>query len=173
MFKDIEKVLKNMGFDVSFDMDCSCGDSCKCSPEDDSCGCQTGKSMVYGYEYSVGPDGKPKFREYGNVPSPITGKVLGQEQNKPEIDVIKNEDGTGKIIAEAPGFEKEDFNISLTSTLPPVLRISAKRGDRVYNEETSVPTDIDSTSLKAKYINGVLEITFSGDKTQIKKIDVE
>lgn len=174
MFKNIERVLKNMGFDVSFDMDCSCGDSCKCSPEDDSCGCQSDKSMFYGYEYSVGPDGKPMFREYGNVPSPLTGKALGQEPNRSKPDVIENDDGTGKIIVEAPGFEKEDFGISLSGdTLPLVIKITAKREERVYNESVKVDFNIKIDSIKAKYTNGVLEITFSKVTPNTLKIDVE
>ena len=171
LFKNIEKMLKDMGFNISFDTDCTCNDNCKCS-SDDSCRCQSGKSMIYGYEYSIDSDGKPTFREYGNVPSPITGKALGQEKRF-DIEVIMNEDGTGKIIAEAPGFEKEDFNISLNRTNQPVVKITAHRGNRDFNEEVSVFSNIDPTSLKAKYINGVLEITFSNDKPQIQKIDVE
>ena len=41
--------------------------------------------FVYGYSMTVGPDGKPKVREFGNVKSPLRGRAfLEQHQRYPQ-----------------------------------------------------------------------------------------
>src|SRR5918911_1790314 len=40
--------------------------------------------FVYGYSMTIGPDGKPKVREFGNV-KPSSGGVFGGGMTRPEI----------------------------------------------------------------------------------------
>src|ERR687883_1621805 len=40
--------------------------------------------LVYGYSMTIGPDGKPKVREFGNV-KPSSGGVFGGGMTRPEI----------------------------------------------------------------------------------------
>jgi HSP20 family protein len=64
--------------------------------------------FVYGYSMTIGPDGKPVIREFGNVkPSvprtPIggSGSPLESEMKRPLVDIL-SDNGTMRVIAELP-----------------------------------------------------------------------
>jgi HSP20 family protein len=119
--------------------------------------------FVYGYSMTIGPDGKPKIREFGNVkPSSDTEKrginqpcldVKGERE--PLVDIIDT-DGEVKFIAELPGVEKEDIKLSGTKDK---LTISVEAPQRKYFKEIEMPTKIDPKKAKSSYKNGVLEVT--------------
>jgi HSP20 family molecular chaperone IbpA len=71
---------------------------------------------IYGYSMTMGPDGKPVVREFGNVkPSRRRGmfglpeaKLEPSETREPLVDVV--EDGeSARVVAELPGVEKKDI----------------------------------------------------------------
>src|SRR4029077_16464172 len=71
--------------------------------------------FVYGYSFSMGPDGKPIVREFGNVKPPLKGGPFGKatpsldvkEEREPLVDAMVQSD-TVKVVAELPGVEKSD-----------------------------------------------------------------
>jgi len=120
--------------------------------------------IVCGYSMTLGPDGKPVIRGFGNVkqarltafgaPRPSL-EVKGERE--PLVDIME-EDNTVKIVAEVPGVEKEDINLELAQNS---LIISVDTKTRKYYKEVELPSQVDSESVKASYRNGVMEITLT------------
>ena len=115
-----------------------------------------GKSNVYyyGFEITMGPDGKPKIKEFGNVRP--WGRPLVSEESEPLTDVYEEED-TVKVIMDMPGVDKDDINISIEPG-GRTLVVEAKGSDRSYRKELQLPTEVDASKAKATYKNGVLTI---------------
>ena len=70
-------------------------------------------SIVYGYSMTIGPDGKPKVREFGNVKSPFSSRgfftrPLISSEREPLADVTTN-DKEVKVVVEMPGVSKENI----------------------------------------------------------------
>lgn len=119
--------------------------------------------FVYGYSMTIGPDGKPKIREFGNVKPSLRPEPFGvtrpslnvREEREPLVDVIST-DGEVKVIAELPGVEKKDIKLHGTEN---ALTISVDIPTRKYFKEIEMPAKIDPKAAKTVYKNGVLEVT--------------
>ena len=126
--------------------------------------------FVYGYSVTIGPDGKPEIREFGNV-KPSVGRRLGRpsisirEEREPLVDII-NTNGEIKIIAELPGVEKKDINLHGTET---TLTINVDTPQRKYYKELKLPEKVDPKQAKSTYKNGVLEVTLPKKKGEEPK----
>ncbi|OYT31665.1 MAG: heat-shock protein Hsp20 [Thermofilum sp. ex4484_79] len=109
---------------------------------------------VYGFSMTIGPDGIPRIREWGNIkPGVIRPHIT--EELEPFTDVIDEKDKF-KIVIDMPGVEKEDINVEATED---VIEVSARRGDRKYYKRVVLPEKIRPETAKAQYKNGVLTIT--------------
>ncbi len=129
--------------------------------------------FVYGYSVTVGPDGKPVVREFGNIkPSPRGREPIElSEKREPLVDVFDEKDLI-KIIAELPGVDKENINLHLEDKS---LVISVE-APRKYYKRVELPTEVDADSIKASYRNGILEITIKktgSEKPRGQKIKIE
>ena len=135
--------------------------------------------LIYGYSVTVGPDGKPVFREFGNVkPAQRTG-VFGatrpaldvKEGREPLVDII-DEPEQVKVVAEIPGTEKEHIK---TIAEPRILTISVDEGRKKYRKRLELPAEVNPESAKATYKNGVLEVllTKRPERSEGKQIQVE
>lgn len=111
--------------------------------------------FVYGYSMSVGPDGKPTVREFGNLRPTRLGTPRPAEEREPLVDVVTGEKVI-QVIAEVPGVEKEDINLLATEDQ---LTISVDTERHKYRKEVDLPIKVDPKSAKASYKNGVLEVT--------------
>jgi HSP20 family protein len=112
--------------------------------------------FVYGYSMTIGPDGKPIIREFGNVkPSLTKGGLEVKEEREPLVDTMVNEK-TVKVIAELPGVDKSDIKLNATEKS---LTISVDTEKRKYYKELELPVEVNPESAKASYKNGVLEVT--------------
>jgi HSP20 family protein len=113
--------------------------------------------FVYGYSVKIGPNGKPIVREFGNMkpgPGGEEGLPLNlQDQREPLVDVIDEEDQI-KVLAELPGVEKGDIQLYVDEH---TLTIKVENPERRYHKELALPDEIDSSSSKSTYRNGVLE----------------
>jgi HSP20 family protein len=109
--------------------------------------------FFYGFSMNQRPGEEPEVREFGNIRPGKDTVEIGER--KPLIDVFDT-DGTIQIVAEMPGIEKSDVELSVDGRN---LEIHAARGDRRYNETVELPADVDEDSAKATYKNGVLEVT--------------
>jgi HSP20 family protein len=110
--------------------------------------------FVYGYSMTIGPDGKPVVREFGNVQPSRRGPKV-KEEREPLVDVIST-DGTVKVVAELPGVEKKDIKLN---ALDDILTIAVDTPIRKYYKEIKLPTEVESKNAKTSYKNGVLEVT--------------
>lgn len=107
----------------------------------------------YGFSVTIGPDGVPRVKEWGNIRPGIRPQIA--DSIEPFTDVIEEEDII-RVIADVPGVEKEDINVEATET---EVRISAERGERRYRKVVKLPSRVRPETAKASYKNGVLTIT--------------
>jgi HSP20 family protein len=131
--------------------------------------------FVYGYSMTLGPDGKPKVREFGNI-KPKAGmrrsKIDVKEKREPLADVIPG-DGEIRVIVELPGVEKTDIKLSGTDNK---LTISVDTPERKYFKEVELPCKVDVKKATSKYKNGVLDITIpkkEEEETKSETIEIE
>jgi len=119
--------------------------------------------FVYGYSMTIGPDGKPRIREFGNVKPSLKPEAFGitrprldvKEEREPLVDVIST-DGEVKVIAELPGVEKEDIKLHGTEN---TLTLSVDTPQRKYFKDVELPAKVKIKEAKTTYKNGVLEVT--------------
>ena len=137
--------------------------------------------IVYGYSVVVGPDGKPRITEFGNVKqgTRIGGKEgTGTRRRGPQLtaereplaDIITT-DKEVKVVVELPGVNKENIKVNAYEGSAEVI---AETQDRKYRRVVDIPTDTDAESVKSTFKNGLLEIVFKRkDKPKGKEIKVE
>ena len=129
--------------------------------------------FVYGYSMTIGPDGKPQIREFGNIKPSQGFEPFGvrrprldvKEEREPLVDVIST-DNEVKVVVELPGVEKEDVKLYGTER---VLTISVDTPQRKYYKDIDLSALVDPKTAKAAYKNGVLEITLTKKKEQKPK----
>lgn len=140
--------------------------------------------IVYGYSATIGPDGKPIIREFGNIKSPgssisdsrggftpATGPQITAER-EPLADVITS-DKEVKVVVELPGVTKENIKVNSYDNS---VEISAGTSDRKYRRVVDLPPEADTQGAKSNYKNGILEIVFNKkqeSKPKGKEINVE
>ena len=112
--------------------------------------------IVYGYSVTIGPDGKPVVREFGNVRSG-EGKPWKaiQDKREPLVDVV-NSDKEVRVIAEMPGVRKEDISVTVNEKS---MVISVDSEDRGYYKELDLPGIVDPKGARSAYNNGIVEVT--------------
>jgi len=120
--------------------------------------------FVYGYYMTIGPDGKPIIRYFGNVPpkegeteeerareiEEVATRRVGEIVREPVIDVMDFGDEI-VVVAEMPGVKKEDIDVSATERK---LTIKAKP----YGATVDLPVEVIPDAAKATYSNGILEV---------------
>jgi HSP20 family protein len=130
--------------------------------------------IVYGYSVTIGPDGKPKVREFGNVKSTrgLSGFTRPEitSETEPLMDVITT-DKEIKVVLEMPGITKDKITINIQGN---TLEVKGEDPPRRYHRTIETPTDTDIETAKSTYNNGILEITFKKkEETTGKTIKVE
>ena len=134
--------------------------------------------IVYGYSMTIGPDGKPQVREFGNVRSlgdiGSNAKKIGQNigkssqisaEREPLVDV-NTTDTEVIVVVEMPGIKKEDIKIN---TYDSRLEINtSKDAKRKYYKNIELPEQAEIETAKSVYNNGVLEVTFNIKKKEAK-----
>jgi len=126
--------------------------------------------FYYGYTMTVGPDGKPVVKEYGNV---RPGLLPTSDTREPPVDTIIDEkENVVKLVAEMPGVEKSDVKIVVEGKS---VNIDAEHGEKKYHAKVPIKHKVDENSAKASYKNGILELTFklqSPEKPKGKTVEV-
>jgi HSP20 family protein len=115
--------------------------------------------LVYGYSMTIGPDGKPKVKQFGNVRSlggGMTPPALTAER-EPLADVIST-DKDIKVAVEMPGISKQDIKINVQDSSVEVSTMET--APKKYRRLIELPPDADVETAKSTYTNGILEITF-------------
>jgi HSP20 family protein len=121
--------------------------------------------MVYGYSMTIGPDGVPKVREFGNVKRPsgfgfggFRPQIAGEME--PLTDVAST-DNEVKVTVEMPGVSKDKINIDAYDN---TVEVKSEDPQRKYHKKIDLPLDADIQTAKSKFTNGILEITFEKKK---------
>ena len=134
-------------------------------------GAQGSGPFYYGYTMTVGPDGKPVVKEYGNVKP---GLLPTSETREPFVDTLVDEkEKVLKLVAEMPGVDKKDVKVVVNDK---TISIDAEHGEKKYHAKVPIPHKVDKDSAKASYKNGVLELKFSlleTEKPKGKTVEVE
>jgi HSP20 family protein len=136
--------------------------------------------LVYGYSMTIGPDGKPKVREFGNIrTSSRLGSVMGAAsrprisgEREPLADVTTT-DKEVKVILEMPGVSKENIKINAYDNS---VEVKSEDPQRKYHRVIEIPPEADTQTVKSTYKNGILEIVFNKKeptKPKGKEVKVE
>jgi HSP20 family protein len=127
--------------------------------------------FYYGYTMTVGPNGKPVVKEYGNLKP---GLLPTSETREPIVDmIVDKKERLVKLVAEMPGVEKTDVKILVQDKF---VDISAEHGEKKYHAKVPINHKVDENSAKASYKNGILELVFKlveDEKPKGKKVEVE
>jgi HSP20 family protein len=138
--------------------------------------------LVYGYSMTIGPDGRLKVREFGNVRPPYrlggegvatSAKPLISGEREPLADITTT-DKEVKVILEMPGVgSKENIKIKAYDNS---VEVKSDDPQRKYHRVIDIPPEADTETVKSTYKNGVLEIVFKKKeqtKPKGKEVKVE
>lgn len=129
--------------------------------------------LVWGLRMNIGTDGKPRFEQFGNTPQKDLRGIHPSIDREPLVDVIEEEEVL-RIIAEVPGVSKEEISLSTTENR---LLIEAKSNKRNYFKELELPVEVIPEDAKARFKNGVLEVTLKrksdANTKSFKRVNVE
>jgi HSP20 family protein len=134
--------------------------------------------FIYGYSMTVGPDGKPKVKEFGNVKSPFSigtradwfTRPLISSEREPLADITTT-DKEVKVAVEMPGVRKENIKINVYDNSLEVT--TAGTEDRKYHEVIKIPPETDIETATSSYKNGILEVVFKKKEPKGKQINIE
>jgi len=113
--------------------------------------------IVYGYSMTIGPDGKPVIREFGNVrrtPRKEWREAIS-DTREPLVDVVEGAKEV-RVLAELPGARKQDIELTVEGKS---LMISAETAARKYRKELELPYAVELEGSKSTFNNGILEVT--------------
>jgi HSP20 family protein len=123
---------------------------------------------------TIGPDGKPCVREFGNVKAGknIAGQYLGIQ--KPQITAereplsdITTTDKEVKVVLEMPGIKKDDIKINAYDEKVEIKTVD--NAQRKYHKVIDLPKSTDIETARSTYNNGILEVTFDKKKEEKPK----
>ena len=130
-------------------------------------------TQYYGWTYQVGPDGKPHYQEFGNIPNIHSSQPKPQLQQRYQSPIdIQESDKEIYITMELPGIEKENIKLE---TIDTILKIEINDDDQPYKKEIDLKTKINEKKTEATLNNGILCITLEKLKTKKKgrKINIK
>ncbi|HEV2390485.1 MAG TPA: archaeal heat shock protein Hsp20 [Nitrososphaerales archaeon] len=113
--------------------------------------------IVYGYSMTIGPDGKPVIREFGNVrrtPRKEWKEAIS-DTREPLVDVVEGAKEV-RVLAELPGARKQDIELTVEGKS---LAISAETAARKYRKELELPYAVELEGSRSTFNNGILEVT--------------
>jgi HSP20 family protein len=136
-----------------------------------------------------------RYRGNEYVPTPFSSLIDGLFNETltrtggsvfvPKVDIIENETAFELHVA-APGLSKEDFNVELNDNLLTVSgerKFSNEKNEKNYRSiETSygtfkrsfsLPENVDSTKINARYNNGILELIVPKDEKKVLKATIK
>ena len=124
--------------------------------------------FVYGYSMTIGPDGKPKVREFGNLKaeSQLEKPQLEVKEERETLTDVIDVDDKVRVIVELPGVQKEDIKISGKDDR---LTISVETPQHKHFKEVELPAKVYSEKATSEYKNGVLDITVQKKKQKKTK----
>ncbi len=124
--------------------------------------------LYWGFSVRLGPEGVPEIQTFGNVEAAPTLRTGVRE---PYVETMVDEkNGELVVTAELPGVTKEDIKINATENS---VEIVAERDDRKYRKVVALDAEVEPSSAKARYNNGVLEIKFKLKSPPKKGVNIK
>jgi len=126
--------------------------------------------IVYGYSMTIGPDGRPRVKEFGNVKSPIrrgrgfSRSPMISSEREPLSDIPVT-DKEVRVVVEMPGVSKDKIKINAYEDKVEITTEDEKK----YHEVIDIPPEADIETVKSSYNNGILEIVFKKKEKRTSK----
>lgn len=123
---------------------------------------------VYGFTYKVGPNGRPIFREFGNVPGVRTvgaPESMEKDVREPITDLTEDKDKI-YVTYELPGVSKENIDVKVSDYN---VTINVREEKRKYYKSIDFDYKLKPESSSAKFVNGMLDLTVEREKEEEKK----
>ncbi len=124
------------------------------------------RPLIYGFTMSIGADGEPVVRTFGDKEIKTGCREPVYEQFvKPDTDELI-------LTAEMPGIERNDLELNISDSK---LVIATPSAERRYKADIDLIVQVDPQSAKASYRNGILTVTLrvKGKSNKGIKISVE
>ena len=107
--------------------------------------------LVYGYTMTIGPDGKPVVREFGNIKSPLRGgpnafEMPSISSEREPLSDVSTTDKEVKVVVEMPGVSKENIKIQAYDNK---VEITSNDPKRKYHEIVDIPPEADIETVKS------------------------
>ncbi len=113
--------------------------------------------MIYGFNIRIDQNGVPMMDRFGNINrQTMTSIPRKAAEREPLVDIMEVGGGI-TVIVELPGVSKEQIKLESSESR---LKIDAKSINRSYHKEILLPKGVNPETAKAKYNNGVLEVSF-------------
>jgi HSP20 family protein len=113
-------------------------------------------------------------KEFGNIRHSAKGLVEQTAVRTPLVDTTVDEkQNTLRVTAEIPGVNKEDIKVNVSDKN---ITIHAEKGDKKYQTNVPVDVQLDTSSSKATYANGILDLNIKlkhAVKEKAKEIKVQ
>jgi HSP20 family protein len=108
---------------------------------------------------TIGPDGKPKVREFGNLkPSGGFGRFISTAEISSEIEPlvdVTTTDKEVKVVVEMPGISKDKIRIKAYYN---TVEVTSEDPQQIYQRTFEIPAETDIETARSAYNNGILEI---------------
>jgi len=113
---------------------------------------------VYGFSVktNIGNRGQQevKIEPFGNIHREPSGEAVVEDVREPLCDVHEEEDHV-LVLAEIPGVSKKDVQLELSADR---LTICARRGEKRYRKEVTLPGNFSDENMRWECANGILKI---------------
>lgn len=147
MFKEFERMFKQMQEDME-----------QFHPKSHK---DKKKTYTYGFNVFIGPDGKPRIKEFGNL-EPFRRDNVRKEEYEPSTSTY-TEDNKLIVVVDLPGVDKEDIDVKAGKE---EVEIKAVNEDRKYSTIVDLPKKVQPATAEANYENGVLTLSFEIEKEE-------
>ena len=121
-------------------------------------GLDRAEPFIYGYSINIDENGKAEINEFGNIKADSDENLEVTESREPLVDLIDGKNSV-TVVIEIPGVEKSDIKIEIKESKLLVSTTNSKN----YYKEIPLESKIISSSARAKYNNGILEIIINKD----------
>ena len=121
-------------------------------------GLDRSEPFIYGYSINIDENGKAEINEFGNIKADSDENLEVKESREPLVDLIDGKNSI-TVVIEIPGVKKSDIKIEIKESKLLVSTTNSKN----YYKEIPLESKIISSSARAKYNNGILEIIINKD----------
>ena len=124
------------------------------------------RPLMYGFTMSIGPDGEPVVRTFGDKEITTGCREPVYEQ------FVKNDTDELIVMIEMPGISRDDIELNVSDSK---LIVTTSKAERKYKADIELKAQVDPQSAKASYRNGILSVTLrvKGKSNKGIKISVE